>query len=325
MAKNPTPTLQVSVNMQRDHLWRLMYRNERYLEHASPTDLASRARDIVCNVTTLEYNGKIGLVEVKDGFYWMELFTHVLEEFALRKSDFPDRFMKNAAVPTPSFPREPRSVKLLKQLGPNLSDHFYIAKLGKSKYLESDFNSGRWRISPASSYAPSDPSLNMAQRDSELELSAYLPAQTKIRVWSGTTGAFKGEIMPAGNIKVTSQSVCDYYVSCLTKQLDLRLFDDFQADCAIIIHKPTEFATRVFAAAKKMLPTWNGGFGDITYVDPYRPPDMAIEIFRSKDFRFWYQREVRLAWLPSKQIEGKLDHLYLELGEIADLCEFVRI
>jgi hypothetical protein len=99
--------------------------------------------------------------------------------------------MKEAAVPKPSFPREARGQKLLEQLGPNLPDHQYVTKLGKSKYLESDFKIGRWRISPASFYAASDSSLSLAQRDAELELSVYLPKQTKLRVWDGETGSFK--------------------------------------------------------------------------------------------------------------------------------------
>src|SRR5204862_6846560 len=139
-----------------------------------------------------------------------ELFTHVLEELVLRKVGFPSGFMKDSADSKPTFPSDPRSKKLLEQLGSRLSGHLYVAKLGKSKYLESDFKLGRWRISPASSYAASDSSLNLAQRDGELE-----------RVWDGKTGLFKGEMEPPGNIKLTSRSVSDYYVSCMTRQLDL--------------------------------------------------------------------------------------------------------
>ncbi len=325
MDPNIPAKVHVTVNLQRHQFWRLMYRRNRYLEHASDTDLANRARDIVGNVTALEDNGKIGLVQIKDCAYWMELFTHVLEEMVLRGIGFPPGFMKDAAVPRPTFPGDPRGKKLLEQLGPLLSDHAFIAKLGKSKYLETDFKLGRLRISPASSYAVSDPSLSLAQRDVELEVSVYLPKQVKLRVWDGKTGLFKGEVEPLGNIKATSQLGTDYYVSCMTRQLDLRLFDDFDADCGIIVHRPTEFAERVFAVAKRALPTWVGGFGEVKYIDPYRPPNNDVEIFRSKDFRFWYQKEVRFAWLPLELPQAKLDHLYLELGDISDICQFVQI
>jgi hypothetical protein len=218
---------------------------------------------------------------------------------------------------------EPRARKLLKELGPRLSDHQYVAKLGKSKYLESAFKEGRWRISPASTYAASDPSLSVAQRDTELEMSVYLP-KSKLKVWDGRTGKLKGETETQGNIKRTSRLVTDYYVSCLAKQLDLRLFDDFNADCCIVIHQPTEFAKRVFMAAKRLLPQWHGIFRDVRYIDPYQPPPDDFDLFCSKDFRYWYQKEVRFAWLPQNEA-GKLDHLYLELGEISDICQFVKV
>src|SRR5436190_571754 len=224
MSQDSAPKLHVTVNMQRHQFWRLTYRRNRYLEHAPHIDLANRARDVIGNVTALEYNGKIGLVQINDGVYWMELFTHVLEELVLRKVGFPSGFMKDSAVPKPA----------------------------------------------------------------------------KLRVWDGKTWLFKGEMQPPGNIKLTSRSVSDYYVSCMKKQLDLRLFDDFDADCGIIVHKPTEFAERVFSAAKRALPSWVGGFGDVKYIDPYRPPKDEIEIFCCKDFRFWYEKEVRFAWLPLK-------------------------
>jgi hypothetical protein len=232
--------------------------------------------------------------------------------------------MKDAAVPKPTFPSDPRGQKLVERLGLSLSDHQFLVKLGKSKYLKSDFRLGRWRISPASSYAESDPSLSLAQRDSELELSTFLPKQ-KLRVFDGKTRLFKGEMEPLGNVKVRSQSLTDYYVSCMTKQLDLRLFDDFDADCVIIVHKPTEFAERVFSAAKRVLPSWAGAFGDVKYIDPYRPPKDDVDIFRCKDFRFCYQKEVRFAWLPSELVQGKLDHLYLGLGDTSDICQYVQI
>jgi len=127
MSQDSAPKLHVTVNMQRHQFWRLTYRRNRYLEHAPHIDLANRARDVIGNVTALEYNGKIGLVQINDGVYWMELFTHVLEELVLLKVGFPSGFMKDSAVPKPTFPSDPRSKKLLEQLGSRLSGHLYVA------------------------------------------------------------------------------------------------------------------------------------------------------------------------------------------------------
>jgi hypothetical protein len=195
-------------------------------------------------------------------------------------------------------------------------------KLGKAKYLQPAFEQGRWRICPASSYA--DPSLNVAQRDKELEMNVYLP-KSKMKFWDGKTGKFKGDGESLGNIKVTSQLKTDYYVSCLTGQLDLRLFDDFDADSCIVITDYREFAKRMFAAAKRALPSWwHGIFRSVEYIDPFRPPKGDLDLFCSKDLRFWYQKEVRFAWIPEREAKN-LDHLQLEVGDISDIARFAKL
>jgi hypothetical protein len=113
-------------------------------------------------------------------------------------------------------------------------------------------------------------------------------------------------------------------VSCLTKQLDLRLFDDFSANSCIVIHEPREFARRAFAAAKRQLPPCSGVFRNVRYVDPYQPPEGDLDLFCSKDFRFWYQKEVRFAWAHEDE-PRKLDPLFLELGDISDICQFAQV
>jgi hypothetical protein len=142
------------------------------------------------------------------GVNWLELFSHVQEELTLRGVGFPPGILKDASVPKPTFPADPRATKLLRELGPRLADHPYIAKLGKSEYLDPAFKRGLWRISPASRYAASDPSLSVAQRDTELEMSVYFPKST-VQVWDGKTGGFKGEGETVGNITRTSK-VSDY-------------------------------------------------------------------------------------------------------------------
>ncbi|MFY9845533.1 MAG: hypothetical protein ACLP0H_10020 [Terriglobales bacterium] len=309
--------------MRRQEFWRISYRRNRYLEHAAEEDLMNRARDIISNITELTYDGKIGMISpTEGGAFWIELFTHVLEELVLRGSGFKDGFLKNATVPKPTFPTDPRAKSLLRQIGPGLGNQRYVVKLGKARYLQPAFEQGRWRISPASSYA--DPSLNAAQRDKELEMNVYLP-KSKMKFWDGKTGKFKGDGESLGNIKVTSQLKTDYYVSCLTGQLDLRLFDDFDADSCIVVTDYREFAKRMFAAAKRPLPSWwHGIFRSVEYIDPFRPPKGDLDLFCSKDFRFWYQKEVRFAWIPDREAKN-LNHLQLEVGDISDIARFAKL
>lgn len=309
---------------QKHEFWRLAYRGDRYLEHASETELMSRTRDIISNITELTYDGKIGLISPQPGgMYWMELFTHVLEELVLRGEGFQPGFMKDAAVPRPTFPIDPRAKSLLQQLGPGLANHLYVAKLGKTRYLEPAFKEGSWRISPASKYAASDPSLSLAQRDTELEMTIHLRG-AKLNVWDGKTREFKGEIEPSGNIKVTSQLKTDYYVSCLTTKLDLRMFDDFNADCCIVVRNHREFAKRMFAAAKRALPSCYGVFRNVKYIDPFRPPKGDFDLFCSKDFRYSYQKEGRFAWILEHGASS-INPLNLELGDISDIAQLAKL
>jgi hypothetical protein len=279
--------------------WRQAYLQRRYLEHASADELVQRMRDILSNITALTEAGKIGFLEPQDGLrHWLELFGGVQEEFKLRGAAPPVEFLRGASVPKPTFPSRPKAVGLINEVRESIGDKPYIAKLGKEKHLEKTFREGFWRVSPASSY--SDPSLNPAQRDSELELAIY-----------------------ALRRKITVKSATDYYVSCLSKQLRVRLFDDFDADCCIVIRQPLEFAKRMFQAAARAL-AWEGWFADVRYIDPYNCSDAKLDLFLAKHFRYCYQAEMRFSWLPGRAVR-KIDHLFLELGSLSDIANFFQL
>ena len=283
-----------------------------------------RMTDVLCNITDLTEEGKIGFVDLREEApYWLQLFGHVLEEFKLRGSQPPPGFLAGASIPKPSFPSQPKAARLVRLVQEKYSDKPYVVKLGKREYLEKTFREGIWRISPASSY--SDPSLNPAQRDSELELAFYaLRRDVQMEVFDHRTGATKGKIRPIGDVKITARSVTDYYVSCLSKQLPVRLFGDFEADCCIVIHEPLEFAKRMFQAAARTLAGWDGRFADVRYIDPYNCSSAEPDLFRSKHFRYAYQREVRFSWLPARAVQ-KIDHAFLELGTLSDISTFFEV
>src|SRR5258708_1101469 len=251
----------------------------------------------------------------------MTLFTHLLEEHRLRGCNLPAGVLSGAALPKPTFPAAPRATDLVSRVG-NLKAP-YVVKLGKAVYLEETFSTGRWGISPASSY--SDSSLNHAQRDSELELTTYaLKSEVKLRAYDRKTGKFTSDLEPLGDVTVTSRSSTDYYVSCLSSRLELRLFDDFDADSCIVIQDPLAFGSRVLQAAKKRFAGWRGRFHDVSYVDPYNYPPDDIDLYFAKHFRYWYQREVRVVWLPDTP-QNNLDHVFIELGDIKNICTFERL
>jgi len=275
------------------------------------------------NLTTLTAAGQIGpLLPEHGGASWMELFTHLMEEYKLRNQPFPHRILEGAVLPKPTFPSHPAAQGLVEKLKPFIQRP-YVLKLGKARYLRESFETGVWRISPASTY--SDPSLNFAQRDSELELTTFtLKSEIKLHIQDKITGELKTEIKPIGDIAVTSRSITDYYAGCFSKKLDLRLFDDFEADCCILIIDYAEFARRMFEAFKRWEPDWEGYFTDVSYLDPYNCKRDQIDLFFAKHFRYSYQHEVRFVWLP-KEPRHNLDHIFVNLGDIKDICIFATL
>lgn len=70
--------------MQKQQWWRSLYRQHRYLEHLSATELVQRLRDVLNNLVNIIPEGKLGFHKVDPaGEAWMARFTHVLEEYAM--------------------------------------------------------------------------------------------------------------------------------------------------------------------------------------------------------------------------------------------------
>jgi hypothetical protein len=152
--------------------WRHDYRLDRYLEHLSLDELEQRVRDIFTNVSVLSEDGKLSLPPVEKGTgYWMQLFTHVLEEFALRGHWVRPGFLKGTPMPIPTWPEMPRAARAVS--GRLFEPGKFLFKFGKREHLRSTLENGTIRLAPASSY--SDPSLNYAIRDDELHFTVRMP------------------------------------------------------------------------------------------------------------------------------------------------------
>jgi len=312
--------------MKRHELWRLQYRQRRYLEHLSEQDLQQRAKDILCNITVLTDTGKIGLHPVEDeGGYWIEIFTHLLEEFQIRFGPFPagftNGFIKEAQIITPTWPDAPKSVIAIKDK--TFSSSPYLVKYGKECHVRKTLEKGVIRIAPASFYA--DPSLNAAIKDNELEISIHThPSDVYIEHIDKKSGVPTARITPFGNVTYTLKAPTNYYVYCLSSKYIYRAFDDFEADCALLIKEPREFLKRLFRAFSKKLNSWRNFATAVTYIDPMNTHPSDLDVFFCKHFRYAYQKEYRAIWLPPSP-EKHLEPVMLELGNLQQICELVRI
>lgn len=311
--------------MKRHEFWRQQYRLRRYMEHLKEDDLQRRAKEIINNLTLLNEESKISPLPLSiKTEKWMILWTHVLEEFVIRFGPYPAGFttgsMKDVKIPDPRSPLAPKAANAVKTTSFPRGD--YLFKYGKSKYLKQALNEKNIRISPVSSY--NDPSLNPAIRDEELELSIYpSPSELKIKAYDGKTGKYKSDIHPE-NFVYTARSKTNYYVYCLSLSFAPRLFLDFNAGACLVIRKPGEFIEMILSIFEGKMKGWTGSSEKVFYIDPLNCPTADIDIFSSKHFRYAYQREYRLIWLPPDPKQA-LDYVMLEVPDINEYCYLVDL
>ena len=114
-----------------------------------------------------------------------------------------------------------------------------------------------------------------------------------------------------------------YYVSCFARNLSLRLFADFEADCCLVITNPERFGVRFIDAVKGRLPKWGILPTFVEYIDPLNPSNSWDKIYETKHFRYAYQREFRFAIVPPTP-QTVLDPFFLELGNLSDCCQLLE-
>jgi hypothetical protein len=299
-----------------------MYRAKRYMEHSTEAELAQRYKDILANLTQLTAEGKIKIRHHEEGgAYWMELFIHIFEEYALRKRGVPPGYsLGEVQLPVPSYPAIPKAARATQ--GRHLVPGSYLVKYGKQKYLRRAVESGIIRVAPASYY--SDPSLNPALWDNELEITVEVrPSDGTISLRNKKTGTWQ-EISVSGNIKVTNESLTNYYIMSLSRIYDYRLFDDFGADSCLLIFRPREFIERIAQGMRKELSEWTPDANPVSYVDPLNMGDSHIDVFFTKHFRYAYQMEYRAIWLPPES-KHELAPVCLAVEPLSDCADLLSL
>jgi hypothetical protein len=307
--------------MKRHEWWRMQYRKRRYMEYLDDAGLAVRFHDVMKNSLTLTEKGQIGLLS--EPITWLELFTHVLEEYGLR-GGIPPGVMKDFGPPTPTFPGAPRGMPAFERVATLKTP--YLVKYGQAPHIKAMFERGLIRVSPASSY--DDPSLDPARRDNELAVVYEVhPREAELRVQKpdGTPGE---KIDLIGNLRLdySFPKGYDYYVFCMSSGVDLRLFGDFTSDACLLMLDPEQFSERMIKAFEKATKGWTGIGLPVTYVDPLNPPRGKPDPAFVKHFRYWYQKEHRLVWIPKIGTPlTKLAPITLEVGPLHDIAELLLV
>ena len=108
--------------LPRHILWRQEYRRSRYCKHLTQPELNQRVRDVFLRLLTVTSDAKVGILSpTPEGVRWYELWTHALEEMALRFGPYPNGFTREIlhSEPVPEFTGElaRRACNRLEHLG----------------------------------------------------------------------------------------------------------------------------------------------------------------------------------------------------------------
>ncbi|UNE61322.1 hypothetical protein [Xanthomonas oryzae] len=317
----------INLNQSLYMRWYEEYRERRYLQEQSDEVVAQRARDLISNILTLESNGKIGCVQgnVQSGNFLWRLFSHLLEESRLRTGSYQGLFIKcgikETLAPKPTAPNSPASEAIL-SLFSEKPKHRYLFKFGERKWMQELVDEGKLRVSPASFY--NDDSLAPAIADDELsydlagdafdeEILSLDPFKTRL------IDSF-GPVTPRPQ-KVVMQT--NYYAWCASFGMNLRLFDDFNADSLVVIRDVGEYSRRLIQALRPHLGGWRFVPCAVHYFDPFHPSKKTKSVFACKHFKYLYQEEFRYVFIPTSPIKT-LPPIYLNLGPLKDIAELIH-
>lgn len=292
------------------------YRMDRYMRSATIEEIEERSRDIAINMMNVTDKGQLspGMPNNENSIWW-ELWTHILEEFALRSvNHMPLDLM--AQFPWISHPNPPLGLRILGKR--KLPETDFIARVGQQQHMKAAFERGRVRIAPATSYA--DPSLNPAIRDEELSVTAIRSGDTAtIRPYDPTTGLSGDPIEAIGNISFSKTMQENFFILCMTLGYEPRILDDFGASSLLVIHNVNRFLIRLEKAVRRLRPDLTLVARPVSYYDPYRVQPKDMEAPFSKHFRYAYQREYRLVWhKPGLGFDE--EPFFVEMGTLRDIA-----
>jgi hypothetical protein len=307
--------------LRRHEMWRHAYLSHPYLLGAPEDRLAERFRNIFMNSMELTPKGQIAPVPISEDEEYLQVFTHMLEEYGSRGGEPPIDVIATARAPLVKYFEHgtPIGVRLFE--GYSIPTHPIVVKYGKRQFLEPMFRQGDLRLANAALY--NDSQFLNAVRDDETSRTFFIPTY-KERLAGETHCEIQGHRVEFDDDDIVLPLVFDdYYLFSLCEHIHYRMPTDFEGDAAIVIRDPVRFKQRLISTFLARLPDWEALEGRVTYYDPYRDyfkfkvPEMA------KHFGYAYQKEVRVAFRPRHKPRTPLEPIHLSIGPMTDYADFV--
>lgn len=291
------------------------YRDRPYLRNMARDGLDQREHDILANLWATDAQGAVSPAPPNRRRACLELLTDLRAERRRRGAVLSLRIDEAAERARAA---ETYQAKTLNSPPPPMTANGLV-RFGKRDHMEDAWRSGRFLIKPASSY--DNDALTTAQRDNELRHHAVTAdQQIKFRLITAATPdgpAAEARIKPLELYRF--MEVSPFYVLCLSQRFDYRMFHDFEAHAALIIHDRETFIRRMNAAVASINPA-APDHGPAPYHDPYAVHANALVPGFSKHFRYAYQDEFRMIWRPKA---SALEPFFVTLGDLSDIAELV--
>ena len=188
----------------------------------------------------------------------------------------------------------------------NADSNRVAIKFGRAEYLRPFFSKGEMRISSASYYAQMQGDNARQDNERRLVLSQH--------------GSCERKIIECG----------DYWMYCITQcpsnvELATRLLSDFRADSCVVIHDAKKFFEILGAHCQLRMPRTKTKYGPVRYVDPILDDPTPNTLPMTKHFRFLYQKELRMVWIPIKPKAEIPPHINLNMGSLAGYAEYIDL
>lgn len=305
-------------------VWRHTYLARPYLIGASDERIAERFCNVFMNVCEIGPDGKITLVPMSETEEYMQVFTHMLEEYGLRTDGHPPAAtIEKARIPLSRYFEHGTPIGIKMFAGYKAPTEPILVKYGRREFLEPMLKEGRLRLANAKSY-------NQAQhldavRDDETSRTFYVPTYQE-RLAGKTHVSFeKHQIVLKDDDIVLPLMFDDYYLFSVCEKVHFRMPTDFDADAAIVIREPERFKQRLISAFLARLPSWKVMEGPVIYYDPYRDYNKFTVPEMAKHFGYAYQKEVRIAFRPTHARARELAPLFLSIGSMDDYADLVSV
>lgn len=310
--------------LRRHEVWRHTYLAYPYLVGAPDERVAERFKAIFMNVIELSPEGKLSLVPMEVTDEYMQVFTHLLEEYEARRDGHPPNgIIAEAHMPLLKYFENGTPIGVRMFEGYQVPERPIFVKYGKREFLEPMFQRGELRLANAGLY--NDAGLLDAVRDDETSHTFFIPTFRE-RL------AGKAHLEMAGHQQsfddddiVLPLVFDDYFLFSLCEHIHYRMPTDFDADAAIVIRDPSLFQQRLISSFLAKFPGWAHLQGSVTYYDPYRDHTKFFIPQMAKHFGYAYQREARIVFRPPHKTSTPLEPVYLTIGSMADYADLMAV